>query len=82
MPSTKRAGLVFGLQRALTGLGIECHVVTPQKLDERNQRVKTDGRDAKALCLKLDRLVEGNRGALAVVRVPAPRTRCCRSSAG
>jgi len=63
-------GFGFGLQRQLTALGMECYVVCPQKLDERNQRVKTDGRDAKALCLKLDRLVEGNREALALVRVP------------
>jgi len=63
-------GFGFGLQGQLTALGIECQVVCPQKLDERNQRVKTDGRDAKALCLKLDRFVEGNRAALAVVRVP------------
>jgi transposase len=60
------------LQRQLTALAIGCQVVCPQKLDERNQRVKTDGRDAKALCLKLDRYVEGNREALAVVRVPTP----------
>jgi transposase len=33
--------------------------------------VKTDGRDAKALCLKLDRFVQGNREALALVRVPS-----------
>ncbi len=65
-------GFGFGLQRALTALGITCHVVCPQKLDERHQRVKTDGRDAKALCQKLDRYVEGNRDALAVVRVPTP----------
>ena len=45
-------------------------MVCPQKLDEHNKRVKTDGLDAKALCLKLDRFVEGNRYALAVVRVP------------
>jgi transposase len=64
-------GFGFGLQRALTSLGIECHVVCPQKLDECNRRVKTDGLDAKALCLKLDRFVEGNREALAIVRVPA-----------
>ena len=64
-------GFGFGLQRQLTALGIECHVVCPQKLDEHNQRVKTDGRDAKALCLKLDRFVEGNRAALALVRVPS-----------
>src|SRR5437868_13130195 len=45
----------FGLQRQLTALGIACHVVCPQKMDERKKRVKTDGLDAKALCLKLDR---------------------------
>jgi transposase len=48
-------------------------VVCPQKLDERNRRVKTDGLDAKALCLKLDRFVQGNREALAVVRVPTEK---------
>jgi transposase len=63
-------GFGFGLQRALSALGIQCHVVCPQKLDERNKRVKTDGLDAKALCLKLDRFVLGNRDALALVRVP------------
>jgi len=40
-------------------------------LDEQNKRVKTDGLDAKALCLKLDRFVQGNRDALAIVRVPS-----------
>jgi transposase len=63
-------GFGFGLQRQLAALGIQCHVVCPQKLDERNKRVKTDGLDAKALCLKLDRFVQGNREALALVRVP------------
>jgi len=63
-------GFGFGLQRALGALGIQCHVVCPQKLDERNKRVKTDNQDAKALCLKLDRFVQGNRDALALVRVP------------
>jgi transposase len=63
-------GFGFGLQRQLTALGIECQVVCPQKLDERNKRVKTDGLDAKALCLKLDRFVQGNRAALALVRIP------------
>jgi transposase len=48
-------------------------VVCPQKLDERNKRVKTDGLDAKALCLKLDRFVQGNRSALALVRVPSEK---------
>jgi transposase len=64
-------GFGFGLQRKLSALGIHCHVVCPQKLDERNKRVKTDGLDAKALCLKLDRFVQGNREELALVRVPS-----------
>jgi transposase len=64
-------GFGFGLQRNLTALGIKCHVVCPQKLDEQNKRVKTDGLDAKALCLRLDRFVQGNRDALARVRVPS-----------
>src|SRR5437667_7213133 len=64
-------GFGFSLQRQLAVLRIHCHVVCPQKLDEGNKRVKTDGLDAKALCLKLDRFVQGNRDALAIVRVPS-----------
>jgi transposase len=63
-------GFGFSLQRQLSALSIDCYVVCPQKLDEQNRRVKTDGLDAKALCLKLDRFVQGNRDALALVRVP------------
>ena len=63
-------GFGFSLQRKLSALSINCYVVCPQKLDEQNRRVKTDGLDAKALCLKLDRFVQGNRDALAMVRVP------------
>src|SRR5437879_6129521 len=59
------------LQRQLSALGIHCQVVCPQKLDEANKRVKTDGLDAKALCLRLDRFVQGNCDALALVRVPS-----------
>jgi transposase len=64
-------GFGFGLQRQLSAMGVACYVACPQKLDERNKRVKTDGLDAKALCLKLDRFVQGNRDALALVRVPS-----------
>src|SRR5216117_272892 len=63
-------GFGFTLQRQLSALSIRCYVVCPQKLVEQNRRVKTDGLDAKALVLKLDRFVEGNRCALALVRVP------------
>src|SRR6266567_2154567 len=66
-------GFGFGLHRKLNALGIQCYVVCPQKLDEHNRRVKTDGLDAKALCLKLDRFVQGNRDALALVRVPSEK---------
>ncbi len=64
-------GFGFSLQRQLSALSIHCYVVCPQKLDEHNKRVKTDGLDAKALVLKLDRFVQGNRAALAMVRVPS-----------
>ena len=64
-------GFGFALQRQLSALSIQCYVVCPQKLDEHNKRVKTDGLDAKALCLRLDRFVQGNRWALALVRVPS-----------
>ena len=72
-------GFGFSLQRQLAALGIECHVVCPQKLDEHNKRVKTDGLDAKALVLKLDRFVQGNREALAIVRVPTEEEECSRA---
>src|SRR5215813_2278804 len=56
-------GFGFTLQRQLSVLGIDTYVVCPQKLDERNKRVKTDGLDAKALCLKLDRFCAGQPGS-------------------
>ena len=45
-------GFGFSLQRQLSTVGVHCYVVCPQKLDEQNKRVKTDGLDAKALCLR------------------------------
>jgi transposase len=63
-------GFGFALQRQLSAVGIHCYVVCPQKLDELAKGVKTDGLDARALCLRLDRFVQGNSAALAVVRVP------------
>lgn len=63
-------GFGFGLHRALLAAGAHCHVISPQALDESRSGVKTDGRDARTLCLRLDRYVQGNRNALSVIRVP------------
>lgn len=64
-------GFGFGLHRALLAAGAACYVISPQALDEGHSGVKTDGRDARTLCLRLDRYVQGNRHALAVIRVPS-----------
>jgi transposase len=72
-------GFGFCLQRRLVALGIQCYVVCAQKLDEQNKRVKTDSLDARALCLKLDRFVQGNRAALAIVRVPSEQEEQARA---
>ncbi len=63
-------GFGYGLYRGLLQAGAYCYVVAPQKLDEANTRVKTDGRDSRALCLRLDRYLAGNKNSLAVIRVP------------
>lgn len=60
----------YGLHRQLTGLGVTNWVVAPQCWDERGRRVKTDRRDARELCLRLDRYVRGNTEAFSVVQVP------------
>ena len=62
----------YGLHRKLTALGVTNLVVAPQKLDERNRRVKTDKRDARELCDRLDRYVRGNHTVFSTVRVPTP----------
>jgi transposase len=60
----------YGLHRALTALGVTNVVVAPQRWDEQGRRVKTDRRDARELCQRLDRYVQGNTEAFTVVRVP------------
>ena len=64
-------GFGFGLYRALVAAGAKCYVISPQSLDEGRSGVKTDGRDALALCLGLDRYLQGNAKALRVIRVPS-----------
>ena len=61
----------YGLHRQLTALGVENYVVAPQLWDERGTRVKTDPRDARELCVRLERYVCGQHHAFCVVRVPS-----------
>jgi len=60
----------YGLHRKLVKLGINNVVVRPQNWDELGRKVKTDKTDALALVQRLDRYVQGNAKALAVVCVP------------
>ena len=62
----------YGLHRALLALGATNYVVAPQRWDVSGRRVKTDKRDAKQLCIRLDQYVRGNHDAFSVVRVPTP----------
>jgi transposase len=64
-------GFGFTLYRQLIARGAHCYVIAPRKLDEGCTRIKTDPRDATALCQRLSRYLEGNTGELAVVRVPS-----------
>jgi transposase len=71
--------LGYGLHRALLQMGIHNVVIRPQNWDELKRGVKTDQIDALALVQRLDRLVEGNQRALAVIRVPTPEEELARS---
>ena len=64
--------LGFTLHRALTKMGVTCHVVAPKRWAENEDRVKTDKRDARILCQRLESYERGNHTVLNVVRVPSP----------
>jgi transposase len=71
--------LGYGLHRALEAMGIHNVVVRPQNWDELHTGIKTDKTDALALVQRLDRYVQGNAKALAIVRVPTPQQELARS---
>ncbi len=60
----------YTLHRRLLALGVRNVVIRPQNWDELNRGVKTDKTDALALVQRLDRYVQGNTKALAVIAVP------------
>jgi len=60
----------FVLHRQLSQLGVRNLVVQPVCLDEHHKGVNHDPSDARELVQRLDRYVQGNQKALAVIRVP------------
>jgi transposase len=60
----------YALHRKLLELGVRNVVIRPQNWDELGKGVKTDKTDALALVQRLDRYVQGNRKALAVITAP------------
>ena len=62
--------LGFTLHRQLASMGITCHVVAPKRWAENEDRVKTDKRDAKILCQRLESFERGNRSVFNVIRIP------------
>jgi transposase len=71
--------LGYGLHRALKAMGITNVVVRPQNWDELHKGVKTDKTDALALVQRLDRYIQGNTKALAIVCVPTVEQELARS---
>jgi len=69
----------FVLHRRLVALGVHNLVVRPRDWSTYGERVKTDARDAGALCSCLDRYLSGNQGALAVVWIPSEAEEAARS---
>jgi transposase len=62
----------YSLHRQLLEMGVRNRVVRPQNWDELGRKVKTDKTDALALAQRLDRYVQGNRHALAVITPLTP----------
>ena len=60
-------GFGFTLHRRLVEAGAQSFLITPVAL---NGARKTDKLDARALCLRLSRWLDGNRDELAPIRIP------------
>lgn len=60
-------GFGFVLHRELVAAGAQSFLITPIAL---NGARKTDKLDARALCLRLSRWLDGNRDELAPIRIP------------
>jgi transposase len=61
-------GFGFTLHRELVAAGAQSFLITPIAL---NGKRKTDKLDARALCLRLSRWLDGNRDELSPIRIPS-----------
>ena len=69
----------YSLHRKLESLGVKNLVVRPRDWDDYGSKVKTDSRDARALCSHLDRYLAGNLRALTPVGIPSEHEERSRS---
>jgi transposase len=58
----------YSLHRELCAAGVNNHVIAPENWCG---AAKTDKRDAREMCLRLEGYIRGNRRALCVIRVPS-----------
>jgi transposase len=63
-------GFGFVLHRELVAAGTQSFLITPIAL---NGKRKTDKLDARALCLRLSRWLDGNRDELSPIRIPSEK---------
>jgi transposase len=63
-------GFGFVLHRELVAAGAQSFLITPIAL---NGKRKTDKLDARALCLRLSRWLDGNRDELSPIRIPSEK---------
>ena len=63
----------YHLHRTLQEMGVKNIVITPERLDPRCKRIKTDKRDARTLAMRLDSYTKGNAAAFSIVTVPTPQ---------
>ena len=70
-------GFGFVLHRRLVAAGAQSFLITPIAL---NGQRKTDKLDARALCLRLSRWVDGNQDELAPIRIPSEAEQRARES--
>jgi transposase len=64
--------LGFGLYRKLTARGVKCLVCAPDSRQQQRKRRKNNQIDARTLTSNLFNYLNGNEGALQLVRVPTP----------